>query len=111
RLVEEEDEVTLLVNALDLERRLLFGRVEELAVREVVDRVDRLLDAVFLEHEVVLVEAEDLMAAGVGDDGVDQHGVDLDLLTEWRLLLRGQRQRQESEEDCRAFHVMRNAKA
>ena len=75
--------------AFDFEGCLAFGIVEQSAVGEVVHRVDLLGHAVFLDQEIIFVEAEDLVAAGVGDDGVEQHKIDVDFFTEFaRLLLR-----------------------
>ena len=88
-LVEEEDEVAIVVNALDFELRRGLGLRDQAAIGEVVDGVDRLLLAILADDEVVLAEAEHLIAARVGHDRVELHEIDVDLLAEWlRILLR-----------------------
>src|SRR4029077_3682136 len=83
RLVKEEDQVPFLVYPLHLEVGGRLRRIEEEAVREVVDRVDCLRGTVFADDKIVLSEAEHLIAAGIGHDGIDLHQVDVDLLAEW----------------------------
>ena len=86
RLVEKEDEVAVFADALDLKRGLLLALVEEATVGEVVDRVDGLLDAVLFHDEIIRAEPEDVIALAIGDDDVEDDGVDVDLLPELRRL-------------------------
>ena len=105
RFVEEEDEVAIFANALDLKRRFRLRRVEQFAIGEVFDGLDRLWHAVLAHDEVILVETEDLMAAGVGHDRIDEDEIDFEVLAEFRRLLRDERQREQCERDCKSFHV------
>src|SRR5207302_3066175 len=82
-LVEEKDEVAIVVNALDLELGRGFGIGDEAAIGEVINSVDRLRLAVFADDEVVLADAEHLIAARVGHDRVELYEIDVDLLAEW----------------------------
>ena len=88
RLVEEEDEVSVIADPLRLEWRVALRRGKQLSVREVVDRLDRLRNAIFGDQEIVSIQAEDLIAARIGHHGVDEDHIDIDLFTELRLLLR-----------------------
>src|SRR5581483_12339795 len=70
----------------------------------VVDGVDRLRDAVLLDHEIVLVQTEDLVAATVGDHRVEKDEVDVDFLAvPGRLLLRHRRAGGEQEGEGNAL--------
>src|SRR5207247_7217608 len=81
-------EVAVIADPLRLERRVALRRGKQLSVREVVDRLDRLRNAIFGDQEIVSIQAEDLIAARISHHGVDEDHIDIDLFTELRLLLR-----------------------
>jgi hypothetical protein len=104
--VEEEDEVPLLPDSLDRKGGPVFAARQQGPVGEVVDREQLLRDAVFFDDEVVLTQPEDLVSSRVGDRGVDQDQIDLELFLELRLREQGGRDDQKEQEgDAQSSHV------